>query len=292
VSGTITLGSPLPAIANSSPGSLTIDGSGRSITVDGASLYQVLVVNPGTMLNLDALTIAHAHGTGHGGGIDNSGGTLTITNSTLANNSAGSGCAILNDGGSATVINSTFSGNSSGDGCGIANASNGSLSINNSTFSGNQANAARGGAIFLDSGTVNVSNSTFSGNTASSGADIYQSGGTITVTNSIFGNSAGGGNCSGAVANGGYNISDDATCGFGSRASANGQTIGDSVNPLLSASGLANNGGPTQTIALQPTSPAVDAIPVAQCPPTDQRGVARPDVGGTSCDIGGVQHRR
>jgi hypothetical protein len=32
---------------------------------------------------------------------------------------------------------------------------------------------------------------------------------------------------------GGYNISDDGTCGFGSITGANGQTLGDSVNPLL-----------------------------------------------------------
>jgi hypothetical protein len=35
VSGTITLSSELPAVANTSPGSLTIDGSGQAITVDG-----------------------------------------------------------------------------------------------------------------------------------------------------------------------------------------------------------------------------------------------------------------
>ena len=44
-----------------------------------------------------------------------------------------------------------------------------------------------------------------------------------------------GGNCGGPtpVTDGGYNISDDGTCGFGSITGANGQTLGDSVNPLL-----------------------------------------------------------
>jgi CSLREA domain-containing protein len=45
LSGTITLGSngTLPAIANTT----TIDGSGQTITVDGANSYTVLVVNTG-----------------------------------------------------------------------------------------------------------------------------------------------------------------------------------------------------------------------------------------------------
>ncbi len=46
VSGTITLGSTLPAIASD----VTIDGIGQSIIVDGANLYQVMVVNSGASL--------------------------------------------------------------------------------------------------------------------------------------------------------------------------------------------------------------------------------------------------
>jgi CSLREA domain-containing protein len=52
VSGTITLGSTLPAIENT----LTLDGSGQTITVDGAGLCQVLLVNNGATLNLNNLT--------------------------------------------------------------------------------------------------------------------------------------------------------------------------------------------------------------------------------------------
>ena len=56
VSGTITLGlgGTLPAIVNT----LTIDGSGETITIDGAGVYQVLFVNSGATLNLNQLTIA------------------------------------------------------------------------------------------------------------------------------------------------------------------------------------------------------------------------------------------
>jgi hypothetical protein len=58
LSGTITLSSALPAIANSSSGSLTIDGSGQAITLDGASRYRVMEVNPGAKLTVNNLTIA------------------------------------------------------------------------------------------------------------------------------------------------------------------------------------------------------------------------------------------
>lgn len=52
---------------------------------------------------------------------------------------------------------------------------------------------------------------------------------------------------------------------------------------------LADNGGPTATLALLAGSPAVDAVPStgAGCPPTDQRGVARPQ--GAACDIGAYE---
>ena len=87
---------------------------------------------------------------------------------------------------------------------------------------------------------------------------------------------------------GGYNISDDTSCGFAGTGT-NGQTLGDGVNPLLDPNGLQNNGGPTQTIALQSTSPAISAIPPADCPSTDQRGDPRPAAGQTACDIGAFE---
>jgi hypothetical protein len=71
------------------------------------------------------------------------------------------------------------------------------------------------------------------------------------------------------------------------------------ANPLLGP--LQDNGGPTFTQALLPDSPAIDAVPVADCtydddgnPATpevpltsDQRGVARPQ--GSACDIGAYE---
>src|ERR1035437_1146616 len=85
LSGTITLGNTLPAIQNK----LTIDGSGQTITVDGANSYQVLSVNPAATLTLNNLTIENGS-SASGGGVYN-GGTLTVTNSTFSGNSATNG---------------------------------------------------------------------------------------------------------------------------------------------------------------------------------------------------------
>ena len=70
VSGKITLTSTHPAIANSSPGSLTIDGTGLTITIVGDDSFQVLQVNSGATLSLNSLTIANGYQcAGDGGAI-------------------------------------------------------------------------------------------------------------------------------------------------------------------------------------------------------------------------------
>jgi hypothetical protein len=86
----------------------------------------------------------------------------------------------------------------------------------------------------------------------------------------------------------GFNISTDASCG----------TSHDNTDPLLDPAGLANNGGPTQTIALQMGSPAIDLMtPVANCTDvngtallTDQRLYGRPDpTNPNACDSGAYE---
>lgn len=47
---------------------------------------------------------------------------------------------------------------------------------------------------------------------------------------------------------------------------------------------LANNGGPTPTMAIAASSPAVNHAAAATCPSIDQRGVSRPQ--GSGCDAG------
>jgi hypothetical protein len=71
-----------------------------------------------------------------------------------------------------------------------------------------------------------------------------------------------------------------------------------SIHGFLKAR-LANNGGPTLTIALRAVSLAIDAIPVADCTDqsspqpkpiiVDQRGFPRPDAGEAVYDVGAYE---
>src|SRR5438105_15409294 len=56
-------------------------------------------------------------------------------------------------------------------------------------------------------------------------------------------------------------------------------------DPLLGP--LADNGGPSETQALLPGSPAIDAGAADGCPQHDQRGIARPQ--GAGCDMGAYE---
>jgi len=91
----------------------------------------------------------------------------------------------------------------------------------------------------------------------------------------------------------GHNIANDGSCNL------TDPTDLPNTDPLLGP--LQNHGGPTWTHAPLPGSPALDAIPVADCTydddgdpgtpevplATDQRGVARPQ--GAGCDIGAFE---
>jgi hypothetical protein len=59
-----------------------------------------------------------------------------------------------------------------------------------------------------------------------------------------------------------------------------------SGDPLLL--GLQNNGGPTLTMAIPLSSPAIGKADAPWCPATDQRGVLRPV--GPHCDVGAYEH--
>ncbi len=287
-SGTIPITRTLTIATN-----LTLDGSGQNVTLDGQNKVEVLLVNRGVTFTLKALTIAHGTTSGFGGaggGIFNN-GTVNISSSTIANNSSpdgGAGGGIFSNG-PVTISNSTFANNSaSGSGAcaggGLYN--NSTMTISNSTFANNSTSGsgASGGGFFND-GTMTISNSTFANNSASSdgyGGGFFNDGYTVNISNSIVANN-GGGNCYGTLTDQGYNLSSDSSCGFTGTGSL------QNTDPKLDPNGLGNNGGPTQTIALQQGSPAIDQIPAASCPATDQRGMPRPDESETTCDMGAYE---
>ena len=270
---------------------VTIDGSAldSQITIsgdtdnNGTGDVRVFYVNSGVFVILNNLIITK--GVSVGGGIGNS-GILAIMNSTVSDNSGSSmyGGAIYNSSsGTLTVTNSTFSGNSAtrstGCGGGIFNWG-GALTVTNSTFSGNSS-AFRGGGICNIGGTITVTNSTLSGNSAPSGAGIFNGTSTLNYANTIIANSSGP-DCynSATLGTNANNLVEDGSC--------SAALSGDPNLDLL----LADNGGPTQTIALLTGSSAIDTGNTAICAAApvsglDQRGMSRL---GTYCDIGAYEH--
>jgi CSLREA domain-containing protein len=149
--------------------------------------------------------------------------------------------------GSTTLTNCTVSGNSAtSSGGGIFNL--GKATLTNCTISGNSVSSSGGGLTLYNAATL--TNCTISGNIGG-GLDVA---GAVTLTNTIVAGQTSGGDVIGALA-----------------PASSHDLIGG--NPLLAP--LANYGGPTQTMALLPGSPAIDAGIAAGAPGTDQRGVSR-----------------
>jgi hypothetical protein len=238
-----------------------------------------------------------------GGGIYNNGAgaTISLTNCTVSNNTAGQsgtvpsgeGGGIYNRDGTVTVIRTTIATNKAYLGGGGISSS-GTLEIVSSTINGNRSGGetldgpqGRGGGV-LCSGTMTLTNSTLSGNVASSaGGGLHGNG---TITHSTFALNQGGGiYASGALAIGhtilsgvganltgstvtslGFNMSNDNGGGF-----LTGP--GDQINTDPRLTTLERWGGPTRTHQPSSGSPALDAGDPAFAPPPsqDQRGYSR-----------------
>jgi hypothetical protein len=326
---TITLTSPLPvtqfgaglAIGVSGAGMPTISGNGatRIFTVEAGSRLTLrgLALAEGNAKN-DGGAIAVAAGAtvdveeslfrdngspetfGDGAAIlVQNNGKLVVRRSTLTRNYGGSqtgdgGAINANSNSRVEIEATTFSHNRAGSDTGYGGAiiagSGTTLTVTNSTFFDNAAGAeGLGGAINTSSGqATTLLNDTIAANRAGTGGGVYAGGiGVIARNTIISGNTATkeGPNCAGEakppISSVGHNLEQGTSCGL---------TAGGDLNadPLLAGS-LALNGGPTETLALAPSSPGIDAGDTHGCPLTDQRGFPRPDNGEVACDIGAYE---
>jgi hypothetical protein len=163
-----------------------------------------------------------------------------------------------------------------------------------STSIGGSASAF-GGGVIATSGASSIINSTIAGNAAAANANggtsqpvgggLFASSST-TLRGSIVANNtaAAGRDCVGGPhSDGGNLIRRLAGCSFTKKPSdVSGK------DPKLGA--LKANGGPTRTMAIASTSPALNHIPTAACAvSTDERGVHRPQ--GPRCDIGAYERK-
>jgi parallel beta-helix repeat protein len=292
-------------------------GSATGGNADGGGIY-----NQGD-LTLSDSTISGNSATGHGGGLDSSGG-VTLAGCTISGNSAYYGGG-LSTGTTAmpTLTDCTISGNSaSGGGGGLDTRSN-TAALTGCTISGNSAKY--GGGLLdeaLSEASLTLTDCTISGNSAMNGGGLFNGHTTTLIACTISGNSGGGIYNSGQYGRATYNISmtdtivvENSTSTTGGSSTdigglgasnvtgtynligtggSGGITNGTDGNIVLTnLSGLklgplADNGGPTETMALLPGSPAIGAGTAFDYPgtttpiTTDQRGQpldSPPDIG-------------
>jgi CSLREA domain-containing protein len=310
--GTYTLSSQFTqlSLTNQTTG---IVGAGAAQTViKGSGSYGTLSIGAEHIAVIEDVTFSGGNaGTGGMGGniLVGAGATLLLESSRVTGGSAGQGGGIAFNNGRGIIANSLIDNNTAvqingvnGNGGGIAagTSSTSTVQITDSTIAGNTA--PRGGGIYAQgaNSTTTITRSTLSGNTSTSvrGGAIDAVSGSTTVIGSIIGGNLGqvgqvasliaASNCLGTAATlttGGYNIDPLADCNF----TAATDTTAD---PVLQA--LADNGGPTPTMAIAGSSSAINRIPASNttlCTPTtpltDQRGIVRPE--GAGCDSGAFE---
>ncbi len=209
--------------------------------------------------------------TATGGALDVSDGGVRMVTSTVSRNEA-----------------SAPNGQALGGGI-LLDAATASSFIKNSTVSANRAtgNTSRGGGIDSFANTLDLVNATIARNSAKLGGGLYKETGFVTLKATILSANTAttGPNCGGSIDTAGHNlISAKRDCTITPLPS-------DIVGKGAKLGPLGNHGGPTETISLLAGSPAINAIPSAQCAvDRDQRGVKRPQ--GNRCDIGAFEVRR
>ncbi|MEN8819792.1 MAG: right-handed parallel beta-helix repeat-containing protein [Abyssibacter sp.] len=316
-----------PIVASEATGSLnimvpmSIHGAGaRQTTIDGQRLDRVFELSRGADSRLTDLGITGGFGNTMGGGIyaqahlvlervhifDNwsSGGggifvnplgSLTLNDSTVSHNTAKGQAGGIRIDTRGTITNSTISHNKAlgladpvlmGTGVPFTFAQGGGVDIRgigtvirNSTIAFNEAHDG-GAGLHFDTAYVDALPDPVTGALAVPHFDVI-------LENTIIAHNlaeVAQGDCLATVGlsrilSQGHNLDSDGSCGL--------DQAGDliALAPMLGE--LANHGGPTDTLALMPASPARGAGNPATCTLRDQRGVARD--ADSVCDIGAFE---
>jgi fibronectin-binding autotransporter adhesin len=215
----------------------------------------------GVATTLTDCIVSNNHTSGYGGGL--AADTITLTGVTISGNSAGLQGGGLDLAGPAMLTDCTISGNTAGQGGGLLMFGRADAAFVACTVSGNSATTPGGGGLYSypyygTEPSVTLTDTIVAGNTASDGASDFASPYNGTVTGS-------------------YNLI--GTGGTGGLTSADHNLL-NVADPGLAP--LGDYGGPTETMALQPNSPALHAGTALPGVTTDQRGFPPdnpPDIG-------------
>jgi CSLREA domain-containing protein len=262
--------------------SLRLDSSIGDSMIESSSIFDNQAISGGGLYVTGDLSVVDTAVFGNSGSsgaglsvissgnlFDACGSTVELRSSAIFGNVSSAGASVLVSGGGprgcpASYLVATNSSISENTGEGIRTA--GTVALRNSTVARNT-----GGGVVSDDFTV----------------------GHLSLAGSIVAHGSSGAACDLGVSSGGYNIDSDGTCNF------THPTDLPNTDPMLGP--LQDNGGSTWTHALLSGSPAINAIPYADCtydhdgdPGTpevvlmkDQRGVSR--AMGWGCDIGAYE---
>ncbi len=275
---------------NAGTGNVTVSGS--AFTSDSAQLGGGFF-NTGTVSVSGSAFIGDS-ASSNGGGFYNQ-STVTVTTSTFSTDTAGGNGGGFYSNNSVAVSGSTLSLDTAGTfGGGFFVAGNATLS--ESTLS--QNTAAIGGGI-ANFGSTTVTASTIAGNFGPTGGGIFNIGSklvlvsTIVAQNTVSATNAATSDWAQTAADStsSYNLIGDGT-NSGLANGVNHNIVGNSTAPIdPHLSPLANNGGPTQTMALLAGSPAINAgnNTLVAGLTTDQRGAGFSRIAGGTVDIGAFE---
>jgi hypothetical protein len=236
------------------------------------------------MLGLVESTVQRNSVVGETGGILFTGGTFSAVDTVIRDNMGSQGIVaggMICNAGTATFERVAFIDNSGNSGGALfVSGEFCNATLTNVTLSGNSNLGTGSGALHNAGGTVTLVNVTVTDNSAPG------LGGAMTVRNTIVAGNGLGSQCSFAAPTSlGHNIDQGATCLFDQPTDLN--NTDPELDPLDEAGG-------SPVHPPDPTSPAIDAIPVEECLDsedmpllTDQRGLERPQ--GSACDIGAVE---